>query len=297
MTLLRKTLTSNKLSQQGRGVALERQNRLTHARGFSLLEIMIAMFIFSLVLTAIYSIWICILKGRRAVETTLAEVQRSRIAMHALEDAFLTVQLFNENARWYSFYADTKSSDDAFVSMVARLPSSYPGVGRYAGGELVVRRVSFYTEPGEKGKDLVMTQAPMLLATNHGDARPYSLILAHDVSEFRLHFYDLQNNEWLDEWQYTNKLPRLVHITLGLGKKGSSSDSHELASRIVSIPATAIDMIGPPGMRPGMPMQPGMPGQPGYGQPYGQPGYGQPGYGQPGYGSGTRTLPSMRDTR
>lgn len=249
------------------------------ARGFTLLEIMIAMFIFSMVLTAIYSIWICVLKGRKAVETTLAEVQRSRIAMHALEDAFLTVQMYNENALHYAFSADT-TGDDAFVSMVARLPSSYPGVGRYAGGELVVRRVSFYTEQGDKGKDLVMTQAPMLLATNHGGAKPYSLILAHDVSEFRLKFYDLQNNEWVDEWLYTNKLPRLVHITLGLGKKGSSSDSHDLASRIVSIPATAIETIAPPGMRPGMP---GMPGYP-------QPG----GYGQPGVGTGSRTLPSFR---
>jgi len=262
--------------------------RSRSGKGFTILEVLIAIFIFSMVLSAIYSIWVGILRGRKAVETTLAEVQRSRIAMHAIEDAFLTVQMFQENLRYYNFEADT-TGDDAYVSMVSRLPASFPGLGRFAGGELVVRRVSFFTDSSDKGgKDLIMTQAPMLLATNQSGTEPYRLVLAHDVSQFKLKFWDMKENKWVEEWLYTNQLPKQVYVTLGLGKtRGSSSESHDLVSRIIAIPGAAI--AGPQGMfpgRPGMRTTPGQPGyQPGYGQPgYGQPGYGQPGYGQPGYG-------------
>lgn len=244
---------------------------------FTILEVLIALFIFSMILTAIYSIWVGILRGRKAVETTLAEVQRSRIAMHALEDAFLTVQLFNDNVRHYAFQADT-TGDDAYVSMVSRLPASFPGVGHFAGGDLVVRRVSFFTEPGEHGKQLVMTQAPMLMPPGDTDTEPYSIVLARDVTQFSLQFWDSQKNQWAEEWLYTNQLPRMVHITLGLGKtKGasSSSDSHDLVARIVSIPAIAVG--GVQGMpRPGMNQPPGTGGTLNPVQnPYGQSPFGQ----------------------
>jgi prepilin-type N-terminal cleavage/methylation domain-containing protein len=211
-------------------------------RGFTIIEVLIAMFIFSLVLSAIYSIWVGVIRGRKAVETTLAEVQRSRIAVHAIEDAFLTVLMYADRWGYYSFNADT-SGDDAYVSMVSRLPSSYPGVGRFAGGELVVRRVSFYTEEGPKGdKQLVMAQAPMLLETNRSGADGYKMVLANDVSRFQLRFFDPQKNggTWVDEWLSTNSVPPLVHITLGLGKGQGSSGPHDLVSRIVAIPAVAV---------------------------------------------------------
>jgi prepilin-type N-terminal cleavage/methylation domain-containing protein len=230
--------------------------------GFTIIEILIALFIFSLVLSAIYSIWVGIIRGKKIVESTLAEVQRSRISMHAIEDAFLTVLMYADRWGYYAFNADT-SGDDAFVSMVSRLPSSYPGVGRFAGGELVVRRVSFYTEQGPKGdKQLVMVQAPMLLETNRSGAEPYKLVLANDVAKFQLRFWDPQKSggQWVDEWLSTNMVPPLVHITLGLGKSKSSLSStepHDIVSRIVAIPAVAV--IG--GQRP-MPFPgPGGPNQ------------------------------------
>jgi hypothetical protein len=59
----------------------------------TIVEIMLAIGIF---MTAIYSIWIAILKGSRG--RAAAEVQRSRITMQMLEDAFLTT-----NRTWAVF--------------------------------------------------------------------------------------------------------------------------------------------------------------------------------------------------
>jgi prepilin-type N-terminal cleavage/methylation domain-containing protein len=207
-------------------------------KAFTILEVMIAIGIFAMILTAIYATWTSILKGSRAGLNAAAAVQRSRIAIRSIEDAFLTVQLFNENLRYYAFVADTEG-DMAAVSMVSRLPASFPGVARY--GDQVVRRISFYVRPGaDGGYELMMTHAPMLLATNSPGVEPAALVLAKDVSEFRLEFLDLQKKEWVDEWLYTNQLPRLVSVTLGLGKVGNSSQPQDLVTRIIAIPASAV---------------------------------------------------------
>ena len=214
---------------------------------FTIIEVMIALFIFALIMTAIYTTWMGIVKGTKSGLRAAAEAQRARVTMRALEDAFMTVVMYNENMKHYWFVTDT-SGDFGSVSMVSRLPGSFPGVARY--GEQRVRRVSFYTKPGDGGgQELIMTQVPTLLATNNTGAEPYSLVLARDVSLFKLEFWDLQKNDWADEWLYTNALPRMVRVTLGLGKAaGSYAKPDDVVTRVVAIPAAAVAGVqaGPP---------------------------------------------------
>ena len=221
-------------------------------RAFTIIEVMLAIGIFAMVLTAIYATWMTILKGTRAGQTAAAAVQRSRIAIKALEDALLTVQMFNGNVKHYYFNADT-AGDYAQLEMSSHLPASFPGVGRY--GDAIVRRVAFAVKAGKEGNELVMAQWPLLLDTNR--AEPYSLVLAKDVSLFKLKFYDVQKNEWADEWKSTNQLPKVVQVELGLGRMGagSSGKPQDLVTKIVNIPSMSVagnlQGVGP---QPGAPL-------------------------------------------
>ena len=90
-------------------------------------------------------------------------------------------------------------------------------------------------------RELIMTQAPILLATNNGGAEAYTITLARDVTLFKLAFYDDKKNEWLEEWKYTNQLPRLVQIALGLGKTdGNASKPYDLTTSLVALPSVAV---------------------------------------------------------
>src|SRR5688572_27904144 len=150
------------------------------ARAFTILEVMIAIGIFAMVITAIYATWMSIVKGSRAAQKAAASVQRTRIAMNALEAAFRSMQLFESNRTNYLFAADT-SGDFAAVTMVTRLSPAIPGFGVHRG--LGVSRITFSVQDNEGSSDLVMTHAPMLVDTNNPLAPAYSAVLARDVTE------------------------------------------------------------------------------------------------------------------
>ena len=209
-------------------------------QGFTLLEVMIALFIFAIILSAIYATWSGIVKGVKSGTKAAADVLRSRMAIRSIQDALLTAVVYNENIKWYYFVSDT-SGDLGALTFVSRLPASFPGVGRF--GDSVVRRVSFYTQSGKDGKsELVMSQVPMLLNTNNGGAEGYSMVLARDVAKFEFSFYDTQKKDWVTEWANTNALPALVQVTLALGGSGSSA-SHkpeDVVTRIISMPSQVV---------------------------------------------------------
>jgi hypothetical protein len=237
-----------------------------------MLEVLLAIGIFSLVIIAIYSTWSAVMQGTRAGLNAAANAQRARISIKAIEDALLTAQMFSANGRHYYFLADTANDKCGSISFVARLPASFPGVGRY--GDQIVRRVTFFTDAE---RNLVVTQLPMMVAEDK-DYQPYSLQLAKDVTLFMFEFWDEQKKEYVSEWAKTNQLPKLVRVALGLGSVGNNSQNpQDLVTRTIAMPCTAVRpewqrAPAMPGPSPGGPNRPGMPGAPGQpGMPPGQP--------------------------
>jgi prepilin-type N-terminal cleavage/methylation domain-containing protein len=237
--------------------------------GFTIIEVLLAIGIFSMIIIAIYSVWTGILKASKAARTAADSAQRARISMRALQDALTTAQMFTANMppqsqnAYYSFIADM-SGDYGSLSFIAHLPATFPGVGRY--GDQIVRRVTFTVEPEKNGTlDLVMRQGPMLMMDNK-DYEPYSLVLAKDVSLFGFEFWGRNpktgNWEWVQEWNSTNSLPTLVHVGLGLGKVGNKGDPQDVVHRYIALPATAVqpDWQMAVGFGAGIPGAPGVPG-------------------------------------
>lgn len=206
--------------------------------GFTLLEILVAIAIFTAVLVAIYASWSSVIHGTRVGLTAAAEAQRTRMAMRTLTDALMSAEMFNANARYYSFIADT-SSDFAYLSMASCLSKSFVGSGLF--GDMVVRRVTFSVEPGTNSDyQLVMYQQPLLVETNVNEQLG-PLVLARDISLFTLEFWDIRTNGWTTEWLYTNQLPKMVRVSLGYGRPNRFYNRPvEIQSQVVLLSAMSV---------------------------------------------------------
>ena len=115
------------------------------ARAFTILEMMIAITILSLIVAAIYATWTAILRASKAGRDVSAAVQRSRIALRVLEDSLTSAQSFVANQRYYGFVAE--NGTEPMLSFVARLAKSFPRAGKF--GDLDVRRVSLHLGIGQ----------------------------------------------------------------------------------------------------------------------------------------------------
>lgn len=218
-------------------MTLRRDNLKARARlAFTLLEVMLAVAIFSLVMAAIYASWSAILRSTQAGLAAAAEVQRTRVTLRALDDSLGAAVMYADNWRHYWILADT-SGEFAGISFVARLPQSFPGSGLYPGQP--VRRVSFMVEDGT----LKLAQSPLLEATEEV-TKPYVINLAPNIGLFTMEFLDMRRREWVTEWISTNQLPYQVKVSIGFADKKDRSKIVSQTSRIIPINAFPISRIG-----------------------------------------------------
>ena len=204
--------------------------------GFTIIEIMIAISIFTLVMVAIYSTWSAVMRGSRAAMKATTEIQRMRIATRALEESIGSAVMYVDNARYYTFATDT-SGDNAYLSFVARLPASFPGSGLF--GDQQLRRVCFYVQDG----NLMLRQAPLLEATKK-IGKPYEIALAPNVSVFDMEFYDGMANKWFAEWMSTNQLPKMIRIALSFSPNTQGRRPENITIRSIPLGGYAITRGG-----------------------------------------------------
>ena len=220
------------------------------SRGFTLIEIMVAMFIFGMVVAGVYASWLAIMRGADTGRRAAAEVQRSRIAMATIEEALSSARSFASDIDYYGFEAENGSK--AYMTFVAKLAASFPRSGRF--DPFDVRRVSFSIEPSQDhGNELVLRQTPLLMEMDI-DEEQHPIVLARNVKAFELEFWEKGAGEWLDEWSQTNALPAMVKVTLTFGDETMRSRIRDEVTRVVAIPSITVprnwQVPGPPGPRP-----------------------------------------------
>ncbi len=210
----------------------------TSRAAFTLVEILIAMGIFSMVLASIYSTWTAILRASKVGTDAAAAVQRARVTVRTLEESLSSAQSFVLNQDLYGFVA--QNGDDAYLSFVARLASSFPRSGKF--GDLDLRRVTFSLESASdsSGQRLVLRQTPLLMDMDE-DEKQHPVVLAKNVKEFKTEFWDSRLQDWIDEWKQTNQLPALVKVSLKLATDTPHSTVvGQEVTRVISIPAVAV---------------------------------------------------------
>jgi type II secretion system protein J len=208
-------------------------------RGFTLVEILMAMAIFGLVLAAIYATWTLILKSKSIGEAATARVQRERIAIRLIEEALMSTRSFAADLEHYGFVAE--NGENAMLSFVARLPKSFPRSGRF--GDFDVRRVTFSMETGRNygERELVLRQHPILMDLDEDEER-HPLVLAKGVREMVFQFWDSRVNDWVDDWTQTNQLPKLVKVSVRFGSpsRSYSSQAQDEVTRMVALPSISV---------------------------------------------------------
>jgi prepilin-type N-terminal cleavage/methylation domain-containing protein len=210
-------------------------------RAFTLIEIMVAIAIFSLVLAAIYSVWGAIMRSTQVAQDVAAQAQRQRITLRTIEDSLMAIQSFQASPQYYSFIVE--NGDTPTLSFTARVPEIFPRNGKFfdpnTGRNFNLRRLAYSLEAGDGNqKNLVLRQNPVLMDLD-ADEQQFPLVLARNVRKFEVDCWDTNKLDWVTEWDDTNSIPPLLRVKLVLGGNtaaGASAPDFSVA-RVYSLPS------------------------------------------------------------
>jgi general secretion pathway protein J len=196
--------------------AIFRNKSLSDPGGFTLLEVLVALFLLVILTGALYGTYFAITKSR----------DRAEAGMESLRDARATLDLvrreigsafYNRNNRRLHFVVEDRdifgkpSSILDFTTLTRPLSGSVPTSDVIAVGY----------RPGEKDGRLLLARDER---DTHVDVKPAPYPLIEELQGFLVECYD--GNTWVKSWDtaLNNGLPRAVRITLTIrvGEKSSN---------------------------------------------------------------------------
>lgn len=221
-------------------------------RAFTLVEVMVAIMVFSMVIAAIYTTWALVMRATQVGQDTTAQAQRQRVVLRAVGDALMGIESFQASQQYYWF--KLQNGSEPYLSFVAHLPDTYPRnrkfVGAANGRDCSSRRVTFSLASGDGGeRDLVLQQSPILMDMDD-DEKKYPLVLAKNVKEFTIEWWgtnELNKVDWFTDWddKQTNTIPQMLRIHLVIGAnlaRGNNAPDYS-ATRIYTVPSQMMPAV------------------------------------------------------
>jgi len=178
-------------------------------RGFTLLEIIIAVAILATMAMSIY----------RFVQSNLSAISASSnaIAADARYDGLLEVL----TTQWQSLpsgkgalLGDSFKLSDRPRDEITWVCGGGPGLmTRYASGEFIVS-LRLQSEKDSSRYDLGFLRRPKS-DTSVSDVRETWIPLIENVTSLQIRYFDPRINTWVERWTDSGTLPRLVKLTIG----------------------------------------------------------------------------------
>ena len=203
---------------------------------FTLVEMVVAMAIFSLILAFVYKTFFSFAQTTKASVEATTKVQRDRIALKTIEDAFSGLVYYEQNQSIYGFVVNTEDYDYPSISFVSRVPPDFLGNKEFGSERL--RRITFQVEDDEDfGRSLIMYQASTLQPIDPLEVEePSRWVLGQDLDTFLMVFWSTINSEWVYEWTETNSIPTRIKFEMAYVRAdGSAAQVEDMQKREIVI--------------------------------------------------------------
>jgi prepilin-type N-terminal cleavage/methylation domain-containing protein len=210
--------------------------------GFTLLEVLLAVSILGILVTAVYGTWSAGLNSwQRGSEATEA-FQRERIVMDALMELTQSAIFFAPSASLYAFVATRNPYLGDTISFVTASDVYLPPSEAVAAG---MRRVIISLEQDQYRRTyLAIVNEPALRPNDDPSlAPPQAHVISMDVSGFHVRYRDPRDETWSDKWEEDQFPPSAVEYTVVFGERGGRNPP-VVVTRAVDIPVAAFVAAG-----------------------------------------------------
>ena len=205
---------------------------------FTLLEVVLAVAMLALVITAVYSTWNGALKAWKRGSEVAETFQRQRIVMDTLAELAKSMTFFSSQSGLYAVIAEHGRSGDDSVSFVTASDVSLPQSESLAAG---MRRVTIsLARSGHDRPYLSLVNEPALEIQDESTPAT-SHVLSTDVTGFYVRYRNPRDGSWSDEWTEENMVPSAMEFTVVFGGRPGRAPP-VVVTRAVELPAAQYAM-------------------------------------------------------
>lgn len=216
-----------------------RKNTLS-LRGFTLLEVMIAVVILAIAMTVAGQLFASVTRAWSGARTVMDRTHHGDFVLGQLTAALRSMAFFTNSQEQCGFRIENNSAGegDHTISWVTASSAFIPpGEEAYSHG---LHRIEIGAGEDEDGADgLVVTVWPYL--ADEEEVEKKSWLITENIKGLSCKIYDTKEGEegWKDTWEYSNAIPGLIEITLYAEPIREDDDPVEFR-QLIEIP------LGPP---------------------------------------------------
>jgi len=210
-------------------------------RGFTLLEVMIAVVILAIAMTIAFQTFSAVTRAWTGARSLMDKVHHGDFVLGQMSAALRSMVFFKETApEKYAFRMENNSTGNGKHTISWVTASSAfipPGEEAYSHG---LHRIEVGGGTDEDGVDgLVVTVWPYLADEDKVEKK--SWFVSENIKGLSCKVYDTQEGEegWKDIWEYSNAIPGLIEITL-YAEPAKEFDEPVEFRQLIEIP------LGPP---------------------------------------------------
>lgn len=211
-------------------------------RGFTLLEVMLAVTILAVVMMSVYATWSAGLSGWKRTTGVSDNFQRLRVVMSALDD--LTKSLVYQPSA-SNLYAVQHEHDPGLGDSVGFVTASDLLLPPAEASLTGMRRVTVGLQRDEQGRPFLGIASQPALEVDDDDSGPVWRVLSAEVCGFAARFRDPRNGTWVDKWEEANLLPSAIEYTVAFGTP-TSRQPPIIVTRGIEVPVAqyALQLLG-----------------------------------------------------
>lgn len=214
-------------------------------RGFTLLEVLLAVTLLGLVIGAVTATWQAGLNGWRRTAGVSDSFQRERIVMGTLENLTKSIVYARASDGLYDINFKHDSQTGNLVSFVTGSDQLLPQTEASVAG---LRRVTIAMQRDARNRSYLGIANAAALAPIDNAPELVWHTLSADVCGFAVRFRDPRNGSMVDKWDEPNLLPAAIEYTIGFGANDGRTPP-VVVTRAIELPiaAYALQQLGQPG--------------------------------------------------
>ena len=209
-------------------------------RGFTLLELMVAMVIMVIALSIAFEAYTATIRGWKRGTEVMEGIKHGDFALTQLVASLNSTIFFDSKRKTYAFTIEKESNNGLPADEISFVTSSgafMPHDSPFARGP---HRLNLFIENDEGEPALFASAMPAVPNSEDElddfDADP--ILVSREVQGIEILIWDSENEDWTEEWEPENSVPERIKIAIFIAADDQNDDPIEF-SRALEIPVAA----------------------------------------------------------